>query len=124
MIRPAMPSDCTRIFHLVCCARGAQRPYRAFERSFEDRLSSSGELCLVSEEEGRLTGFIALRAGRVDDAEGKTTVSDLVVSPERRGMSTFLIVQAGRLAHAMGFDPLASQPSYPTASTTSLALTA
>ena len=34
MIRPATSSDAERVFHLLCCAQGAQRPYGEFAETY------------------------------------------------------------------------------------------
>lgn len=100
MIRPATLSDCTRVFRLCCCAKGAQMPYAEFARVFEERVRAEHELSFVAEEGDELLGYVSLnlRPGGLDP---KTAISSLVVSSRCHGMRTFMLLQACRIADAM-----------------------
>lgn len=102
MIRPATSSDAERVFHLLCCAQGAQRPYGEFAETFAGRLASPDEACLVAEEaDGTVWGFIALRATDPTDAHDPMAISELIVASRMRGMQAHLIARAYRLVHAL-----------------------
>lgn len=105
MIRPALFSDCASIFQLLCSAQGVQGTYASFAEAYADSLDDSRSCCLVSEEAGRVTGFVVLRSAEsVEDM----TVERAVVASDHSGMQMFLIVQACRIAYAMGHDTLAA----------------
>lgn len=108
MIRPALSSDCKRIFQLCCCSDGAQRPYPSFERAYEGRLADAGEKCMIIEEDGKLVGFVALRS-ETNTGDGKTTLSDLVLAPGMRGAAPHLVAEAGAFAVASGFGAAPSE---------------
>lgn len=103
MIRPAMSTDCPQLFRLICSSKGAQASYPAFERTLAGRLQNGKELCLVSDNDGHLDGFVALRSVHQKYEGEKARVSDLVVAQGAYGMCADLIVRACEFANAVGF---------------------
>ncbi len=102
MIRLATPADSSRVFHLLCCAKGAQCPYPAFERTFGELLASGERVCLVAESpEGFLWGYIALRPTDPDDSDDPLSVSELAVTSRMHGLQAWFIARAYRLASAL-----------------------
>lgn len=103
MIRPAMSTDCPQIFRLLCNNKGAQTSYPAFERTLAGRLQNGQELCLVSDDGGRVNGFVALRREHQKYEGEKARLSDLVVAQGDYGMRANLMVRACEFANAVGF---------------------
>lgn len=109
MIRPATFSDCTRVFRLCCCVKGVQIPYPTFARVFKERLADEHELSFVAEDDSELVGYVSLCLDPANSVDSRAAISSLVVSPRKRGMRTFIMLQACRIADAMM--SIASPPS-------------
>lgn len=102
MIRPATSSDAARVFHLVCCAQGAQGPYGDFARAYQGHLDDDDDFCLVAEDdEGTVWGYIALRATDETDAHDPMAITNIVVASAQTGMRALFVARAYRLVHAL-----------------------
>lgn len=105
MIRPALASDSTAIYDLVCDMEKEMLPRAAFNDIFLMQLVDGCYRCLVDEEDGKVAGFVNLRFERqLHHAAMVAEIMELVVADGMRGAGrgSRLIEAACNAARAAG----------------------
>lgn len=105
LIRRGGPEDLEAVYELICGMEQTRLPFERFSAIYLDRLERPGEVFLVAQESGAVTGALHLRMEpQLHHAAPVAEVMELAVAPGHRdrGLGRALLAEARRLAGEAG----------------------
>lgn len=105
VIRRGGPEDLTAVYELICGMEQTRLPFDRFSRIYLDCLERTGEIFLVCQEGGVVTGVLHLRTEvQLHHAAPVAEVMELAVATghRSRGIGRALLAEARRLALETG----------------------